>query len=709
MKTKKIELLAPAGSWEALKAAIANGADAVYLAGKNFGARAFAANFNHDDLRSAVRYAHIYGVKIYVTMNTLLNDFELKKAMQEVDFLYQIKVDAILIQDLGLYAEIKKHYPDMKLHASTQMHIHNVAGVRFAKALGLERAVIARETPLSLLTEMCHEEIEIEAFVHGAICVSYSGQCLLSSSLMNRSGNKGVCAQCCRLPYSLKNEETKLTEKADKFLLSTKDMNDLLDVPALIKAGVSSLKIEGRMKKPAYVGYITRQYREAIDSYYAGKEYVKDAAIEDNMAVLFNRGFTDAYLRNKDATDLYQQSSSNHRGISVGRVINYHHGRAYILLTRALAQFDGIRFADTQGDGFVVNRLYNSRGLLINRAKAGETIQLQVKNPPTKGTSLLKTSDYLLEESVAKEGIYRRLPVQVTLRGDIGENLTMCLRCEKDSVFCEANYKIEESQTGNYDLHKIRQHIDHFQDTPFMMEKCDVLCSTKAFLPVKILKELRRQACEKLLDKRAQGNPHQQYNIHIINKIVPPLKRPITEYTFPYQKTLGPENSIFCSESPEAGDYLLYPVINPKSEYLHSDCIVVSEVGGLLLDAPHKIAGMNLNCMNSSCVCFLRSLGCEAVVLSSELKEHEIKEILQKTNAHYFAYGRRDLMNLKWNPLLAQPQIEHTKAHSFVLKEKEMPLLQRQHRTVLLESKALYFNYKEGLGYYRFTCEKERT
>ena len=191
---KRIELLAPAGSFEALKAAISNGADAVYLGGKNFGARAYATNFNHEEMIEAINFAHLYCVKVYVTMNTLLNDLELTAALKEVAFYLEIGVDALIIQDLGLYYEIKKQYPLMEIHCSTQMHIHNVEGVKTAKALGFKRVVVARESKLEDIKEMCQQGIEIETFVHGALCISYSGQCLFSSSLFNRSCNKGICA-----------------------------------------------------------------------------------------------------------------------------------------------------------------------------------------------------------------------------------------------------------------------------------------------------------------------------------------------------------------------------------------------------------------------------------------------------------------------------------------------------------------------------------
>ena len=206
---RNIELLAPAGNFECLKAAVYNGANAVYLGGKNFSARAFANNFDEEELKKAVRFAHLHDVRIFVTLNTLLTEKEFANAIKMADFYYENKVDALLIQDLGLYYYLKKKYPDFELHCSTQMHVHNLQGVRNARKLGFSRVVLARESTLDLIKEACKEDIEIETFVHGAICVSYSGQCLMSSSTKNRSANKGMCAQCCRLRYELYDEDDK--------------------------------------------------------------------------------------------------------------------------------------------------------------------------------------------------------------------------------------------------------------------------------------------------------------------------------------------------------------------------------------------------------------------------------------------------------------------------------------------------------------------
>ncbi|MCF0110474.1 MAG: U32 family peptidase, partial [Erysipelotrichaceae bacterium] len=281
-----VELLAPAGSKEALIAAVQNGANAVYLAGQLYGARAYANNFNEKEIVEAISYCHAYDVKVYVTMNTMLYTNEIEEAYQYAKFLYEHGADAILVQDFGLLWLLRTRLPDCAVHASTQMHAHNLNAVKYLKSLGVQRIVIARETPLELMKEMVRTGVEIETFVHGALCVSYSGQCYLSSVTQNRSGNRGMCAQPCRFTYDLYKDGKKMDLK-DSYLLSPKDLNTLPRLKELLDTNVSSLKVEGRMKRPEYVASIIRTYREAIDAIMLGN---KPEYNEEDIRKLFNRG-----------------------------------------------------------------------------------------------------------------------------------------------------------------------------------------------------------------------------------------------------------------------------------------------------------------------------------------------------------------------------------------------------------------------------------
>ena len=276
------ELLAPAGSYDALVAAIAAGADAVYLGGKSFGARAFAKNFTDDELRLAVKLAHVFGVRVYVTVNTLTRDKETDEAVRYAEGLRDIGVDAIIVADLGLARLIAERVPEIELHASTQMGAHNTAGVNFAAAIGCKRVVLARECSSKDISDIVlRSDAECEVFVHGALCVCHSGQCLFSSMVGGRSGNRGECAQPCRLPYN-----------DGKYLLSLKDLSLAEHIRELIDSGVSSLKIEGRMKSPEYVYEVTRIYRALLDEGRAASREEKR-----RLADVFSRGgFTDGYF-----------------------------------------------------------------------------------------------------------------------------------------------------------------------------------------------------------------------------------------------------------------------------------------------------------------------------------------------------------------------------------------------------------------------------
>ena len=261
--TKQVEILSPAGSYESLKAAIAAGADAVYIGGSRFGARAFANNLQEDKLLEAIDYVHLYGRKIYLTVNTLLKEKELQEELYEYLLpYYRQGLDAVIVQDIGVLQFVKEHFPDLPIHASTQMTITNALGAKMLEELGVERVVTARELQIDEVAEINRQtNVEIESFVHGTLCYCYSGQCLYSSLIGGRSGNRGQCAQPCRLPYNVGND------KETQYIMSLKDMCTLEYIPELVEAGIYSFKIEGRMKKPEYVALVTAMYRKYVDLY----------------------------------------------------------------------------------------------------------------------------------------------------------------------------------------------------------------------------------------------------------------------------------------------------------------------------------------------------------------------------------------------------------------------------------------------------------
>lgn len=339
-----MELLAPAGTMENFMAALESGADAIYLGGKVFNARAHAANFGIDELREAVRLAHILDVSVYVTINILIGDTELKDLEQYIKDLDSIGVDAIIVQDLAVAEIAKRVAPNIHLHGSTQMTAATLDAVRFYESLGFTRVVLARELSLKEIQHICkHCKAEIEVFVHGALCVCYSGQCLMSSFIGGRSGNRGACAQPCRLPYELLDSKGEsVLPKHEAYLLSPKDLNYSEHMNELVAAGVTSFKVEGRMKKVSYVRQVIGTYREILD----------EASIHENqrkaLASGFNRGFSTAYLENTVGRQMMTVVAPNHQGKPIGESYKKK-GEVYLSLTEPIEQGSLVKILQSNG------------------------------------------------------------------------------------------------------------------------------------------------------------------------------------------------------------------------------------------------------------------------------------------------------------------------------------------------------------------------
>ena len=367
-KKKKVELLSPSGSFEALKYAINNGADAVYLAGKMFGARAFANNFDNDEMVEAIKYAHSYGVKVYVTVNTIIFENEIDDVIKFIDFLYLNGVDAVIVQDLGLASIIVKRYPDLDLHASTQMNIQTLEEAKVLKKIGFKRIVLGREVNIQEIKRIKENlDIEIEVFAHGALCISYSGNCLMSSFVGSRSGNRGKCAQPCRLEYSLDGKK--------KYYLSTRDLSLVNDLNELYPY-VDSLKIEGRMKNPSYVGVVTNLYKTQINNI----ELSKNVSIKEkfnDLKITFNRTFTKGFILNDKNENITNCDSQNHLGMLIGKVVNVNGNNISVKLTNniGLEKNDCLRIVNKKyADAIIVNDMYVNHKLTKNIVNGKYTI-----------------------------------------------------------------------------------------------------------------------------------------------------------------------------------------------------------------------------------------------------------------------------------------------------------------------------------------------
>jgi len=648
---KKIELLAPAGNMESLKAAVEAGCDAVYLGMTNFSARAFAGNFSKEELKEAVRWCHIRDVRIYVTINTMLYESEIENAIQLVDFLYQNDVDALLIQDPGLFHAVHLMYPDFPIHCSTQMHLHNLAGVRQMQKEGAARVVMARETPIELIRKACATGIDIEVFAYGAICISYSGQCLMSAETKNRSANRGMCAQCCRLRYT-KDDGTPFA-KGD-YLLSPKDLNVIEDIPALIEAGVSSLKIEGRMKRPAYVYLVVKTFREAIDAYYGHQTYHVTKERTKNLALMFNRGFSRGHLFHDDVKSRMSHFRPNHQGVQIGRVLQYHNGKVTVKLSDSLHQHDGLRILNTPNDTGLTAVRIEKKGKLVSSASAGDTVVLDCtsKPHPRPGQPLLKTSDTALMEAVEKEiaDSHRTIPVIIHYEARINEPLKITLEDhDGHTILTASDTVLEAARKAPLTKEKLEDLLCRTGDTAYEVTEINGVAED-VFMPVSAINAARRQAFEQLDEVRADLNHYPEKTAyHFV--LEPKPMRPDRLLVHCEKKTEHiKEAHVF-----EEGLNLMH-VVDETEEETECRNTILSSIGDLYGSRYHCIAGMTMNIANSYALAFMLSHeGIDGVIFSSECSEEQIRQCLEAFEARYgftpctyrLVYGKRTLMYIK--------------------------------------------------------------
>ncbi|WP_346870017.1 U32 family peptidase [Clostridium sp. UBA5119] len=507
----KIELLAPGGSKESIYAAVQGGADAIYMGGSKFSARAYANNFNEEELIEVVNYCHLYNVKVYIAFNTVIKEDELDEALEYGKFLYEIGVDAIITQDMGLFKIIKEAIPDFEIHASTQMTIHNGEGAIFLKNEGFQRIVLSRELSLDEIRYISKDlDIETEIFVHGALCISYSGQCLMSSIIGGRSGNRGRCAQPCRLPYTIIKKSSGENKKG--YLLSPKDTCTIDEINSLIESGTSSLKIEGRMKKPEYVSGVVTTYREAIDSVYHNKNF-EIAPKKAILNQLFNReGFSKAYLRGNIGRDMMAYNCPKNTGVFLGTVEK----DLTIQLQKDIKAQDGVR---TDNSGFTITNILNGKEK-VKEAFKGEKVKLM----PIKykvGDKVYVTSDTELLTKLQKnyEDIYGvKLPLTIKVRFAPGERFYL------STVYQEKEFEVygenvEVAANKPMDKEAIIKNLNKLGDTPFKLKSIEFETFEEGFLRVSSINSVRRELIEdimkyvKIRDKRhVEEKDYKEFN-----------------------------------------------------------------------------------------------------------------------------------------------------------------------------------------------------
>ena len=641
---KKIELLAPAGNMEALKAAVQAGCDAVYIGGQHFGARAFSKNFSNEEIVEAIKYAHLYGVKVYITINTLVYDDEVSDFLKYIEFIHKNNVDAVLVQDLGMFDLIRNTFPNLELHASTQMHIHNLDGVKLMESLGIKRVVLARETNINTIKEIIENtKAEIEVFVHGALCISYSGQCLMSSLIGGRSGNRGACAGSCRLKYDVLDKNgDKLNKGA--YPLSTKDLNSLEYIGNLIDIGVASLKIEGRMKSKEYVYKVVSIYRKAIDSYY---KYGKVIINDDDMLELkkiFNREYTKGFLNGANNNEIINGFRPNHMGVQIGKIIDYKNDVAFIKLTGDVSIGSGLRVIGKHEDvGINVNNFYLN-GKLVKEASNGDTISIKINSKVSIGDTVLITLDSKLNkriDSVIDDNL-RKVKITGKFIAHDNENISLELNDGINKVIVKGNIS-EKALNKPTSKEEIIEKLSKLGDTVYSFDKLDIEIDNNIFIPIKEINELRRQACLELNEKRL-------YQYEFVKKEyckdVPDFKKEklltcLVNSKEDFNKINKKYDIIYSNEIIDNTVLKLPRVIDKYPDY--NGPIMISEVGGL---NKYKdcVCDNSLNVVNSYTVAFLHSLGVKRITLSYELNDEQIKNLIDNYQKRYGKHPNLELV-----------------------------------------------------------------
>ena len=638
----KTELLAPAGSYDALVAGIQGGANAVYLSGEKFGARKFANNFSNDAIIEAVVYAHIRNVKVYVTVNTLIKDAEWAGLAAYLDFLYVNDVDGIIVQDIGVFHYIKSNYPDLEIHGSTQMSAHHLNDFIYLKSIGFHRVVAGREMTLEAIREVKQKvDIEIEVFVHGALCVCYSGQCLMSSFIGGRSGNRGSCAQPCRQLYTLDDETS--------YALSPKDLNVINDLDDLVSAGVDSLKIEGRMKGPEYAWTVVKAYRNKLD-------HINE---DHHLNQIFNRGYTRGLLmKDKDWVDT---DAPGNRGDYIGEVLSYDYKnkRLKLQLEKKIHKGDEIQIrrehssVGSRVDYFYIN---NQKVMDIGSQKS---VEVAFKHSVKKGEKIYRTYDANWMKSV-QEAVRKSLsfPVEMTLEIKIDRALKLSLKDDQNNhVVVFSDHLGQKAINVPLDPERVHEQLKKLGQTPYELVDCHLDMDEEVTVAIKEINKLRRKAVEILNDKRSRWHDRTSKKLFFEplpskQAVMPKLAVSVAKED-QRQGLEGLAVDIIYSNGPQ--DIPILPRISnqaiDESYASYKGEMLLSNLGqvGLYKDRPW-IGNASLNVFNSHSLNFYKTMNCQRMTLSYEISKKEILDLKTDLALELIVYGRVPLMVTKYCP-----------------------------------------------------------
>lgn len=656
-----IEILAPVGNRKKLEAAVLAGADAVYLAGQLFGARNFAKNFSKDALEAAVDYCHVRDVKVYVTVNTLIKEEEIEEVIQYINFLYRINVDAVIIQDIWLLKLIKKYLPTLEVHISTQMTINSPEGVKFLEENKADRVILSREVSVEEIKAIQKvSNIPLEVFVHGALCVSYSGQCLMSSFIGGRSGNRGRCAQPCRRFYELVTKAGEIKDQG--YLLSPKDLKTFDYIEKLKNLGVASLKIEGRMKSEAYVYTTVKAYKERM--------------APQNLKKVFNRDFTKGFLFNAPMGSFAAVESPSHHGNYLGKIVKKNKDSIVVQLEEDIVLQDEIQVRShykTYGTRIKFIKKNNRR---VEKASQGELVKINFDKPCCVGQRLYKTYDvnYMKAIDQAIHQTEKMIPLRFEAIFEKGK---------KPYLKIIDNHKREVSVTGDFILEAAKnrpmteeQIIGQFSklgSTPYAIEEVDIKMNEKLFIPISQINKLRRRAIERLNSKRVKRNRLASEIPRLLSKQMKVKKRrkkinamvssieqlkavlsfDIDRIYYDDLKTLETAREIHQEVIPSL------PRITHQSFYKKYGAFLktfkqleVANVGQIGYFSEQSMLGKySLNCFNSRDIAFFETYALKKCTLSPELPLDEIKLIGQREAlpVETIIYGYLPMMITRYN------------------------------------------------------------
>lgn len=676
---QKVELLSPCGNFDCVKAAVNAGADAVYLGGRAFGARAYAANFDNDSLEQVCDLCHSYGVKVYVTVNTLYKDEEFPELIPFIDALYVMGVDGLIMQDLGAIHMVREYWPDLPVHASTQLTANSLDDVKAFEAMGLKTVVLSRELNLKEIQYICdNSQIRIETFIHGALCVSYSGQCLMSSILGNRSGNRGKCAQNCRLCYELVQGKQVL---ASGHLLSTKDICTLPLLPDLVHAGVASLKIEGRMKLPEYVAGVTGIYRKYLDLVYSGEPYVVEPQDILTLQQLFNRGaFSSGYLQTHSGLEMMCPTHPKHWGIPAGKVLSYDRKKQ-----AALIRFDK---GMVPGDGIEV-RTENEEGVgsYLNKASGvGQKVLLPLRGNIKTDQAVYQTYDKRLMDSLKPcyETVTRKVPIDGSVSLHTGKPALLTFTSAYASVTVQGDVP-SAAQNQPLNTESVSAQIGKLGNTIYRAESVQINLDDGLYLNKSSLNYLKNQAADLLREKTIKAFKRQSvfhlYNENLKKKVfgISPERslsvsvrtagqyEAVVSFSFvsviclDIQKNFIDNLAYYVSKSHQLGKKLVIklPRIWRKDvQEAYADMLqkcMKSGIDGFLISCighyqavkdNGKLIYLDFtgNVMNSRTYAFWKELGVERIALSVEMSREEINALPDQSRTELLAYGYLPLM-----------------------------------------------------------------